>query len=591
MSPDIVQMAVMFMYGKIPEFTIVNIGDLLELAEYLKIKELKDACIDWFDSVDYSDINCIYVIQLSKKFDFEIFACIEYIESHIPETFQHNDAADLPNDLVHRLFTDERFSYVQIDDKLNFLVKLANTYPNESTKDFVIKLFETLDLSEVTLSAWETVKEDVMLNKILNLETKVRQTDQKCSRNYVLLMSSGGNYFVGLDLRNDRWCRLNSIYYDQYPYEELWEEIAGVRNDNPELYFVEEDDSAEENVKHVITVDLCSNEIDRFTTYVEFEEVQNGHIVDFDFTHVNITNDSVVGIVNKTVRINEDSEDSSSSESESECVCSCRERENQNDITSVREAHLSPEIISDRSVNNISCATDTPERSVSVRSSNSSSRSSSVTANGQEGTINFTTVYVVETQDEDFEMRSLFSFRKEKITQICMNNQSVLGLLAKTKKRLHVILYDLVQCKMDRIFSLFRQKDKYKICPTKHGFLLHNNTSCYCFTKAGNYKVEKFMLENRDEWMVKYLFQCGVWIRVLRRSVHHDIELQYIVHEELADYHSSIDVNWRNVSMPKDKRLFEKILNLKNIFIVSLSKSKLRCNIECPHCKFSDKSD
>ncbi|XP_060591879.1 uncharacterized protein LOC132746672, partial [Ruditapes philippinarum] len=49
MSPDIVEMAVMFMYGKIPEFTIANIGDLLELAEYLKIKELKDACVDWFD--------------------------------------------------------------------------------------------------------------------------------------------------------------------------------------------------------------------------------------------------------------------------------------------------------------------------------------------------------------------------------------------------------------------------------------------------------------------------------------------------------------------------------------------------------------
>jgi hypothetical protein len=99
------------------------------------------------------------------------------------------------------------------------------------------------------------------------------------------------------------------------------------------------------------------------------------------------------------------------------------------------------------------------------------------------------------------------------------------------------------------------------------------------------------MLEDREEWMVRYLFQCGVWIRVLRRSVHNDIELQYIFHEELADYHSSIDVNWRNVSMPKDKGLFEEIVNLKNIFIVLLSKSKLRCNIECPHCKFSDESD
>ncbi|XP_060599284.1 uncharacterized protein LOC132752896 [Ruditapes philippinarum] len=572
-SPDVVEMAIMFLYGKVPAFTISNIGDLLELAEYLIIPSLKHACIDWLEQIDYSKVNCMHVIKLSTKFDFDIKTCKKYIESHIPETFLLDEAVDLSFETVEYFFRDKRFSYVDMDVKLGFLIKWANKHPKESMKISVSQVIDTIDLKEVSINVLEKAKNNATFNSLIDLENRVCQSKQDYFRKRVLIMASGESYFACLDLQESRWYRLHSRYFDRYRYRE---EIIGVRNDNPEVCMEEVYSSKD----IMTTVDLESDEIRTYRLQLELDYFtdKDEDIVDVEIAHVNLSNDIVVAVVQITVQIfvhcdiHQDVRDNFSSGDEREC---------QDIINAVLQTQVCREISSNENGDYALCVVHLPGTKDIVEPSAGSSSSSY--------TRNVTSLFIGNTSEEDVETQPVFSFRNEIVTQMCMNNRSVLAMLTKSDNFVHVILYDVLNYKMDRLLTL--QKKEYEICPSDNGFIIYNDTNCFCLTKLSipffskTYKIETLRLENGVGWFIKYRYQCGLWIRILRRSLNDDLELQCVSHEELAMSHSSQDVNWKNMPIPEDNTLFENRSDLENAFVVPLSKRKLRCDIACPHCK------
>ncbi|XP_060565736.1 kelch-like protein 12 [Ruditapes philippinarum] len=117
-TPNSVEMAIMYLYGVVPDINIDNIELLLEQAEYFMIEGLKITCINWLWDFEITKETYIYVLKLSSVYNFEVPNCMEYVESHLPEIFKTEDALYFSRELIQKLFTDERLSYVSMDERI-----------------------------------------------------------------------------------------------------------------------------------------------------------------------------------------------------------------------------------------------------------------------------------------------------------------------------------------------------------------------------------------------------------------------------------------------------------------------------------------
>ncbi|XP_045191998.2 calicin-like isoform X2 [Mercenaria mercenaria] len=86
-TPVTLEMAVMFLYGRKPLFTEENIEQMMDLAEFLLIPNLKAACVHWITRLNITEGNCINIIQLSSLYDLYIPECEEYFEGHCSKRF------------------------------------------------------------------------------------------------------------------------------------------------------------------------------------------------------------------------------------------------------------------------------------------------------------------------------------------------------------------------------------------------------------------------------------------------------------------------------------------------------------------------
>ncbi|XP_053385411.1 uncharacterized protein LOC123538305 isoform X2 [Mercenaria mercenaria] len=571
-TPEVLEMALMFLYGIIPTFTINNVGGLLELAEFLLLKCLKSVCINWLNSLDFNKVNCMYVIQLSTKYNFEVTTCIDYIESHLPETFQNSDAWNLSKESVEYLFGNRKFSYVQMDDKLTFLMKWVNMHPSESVEN-VTALFRTIDMRGVSYSVWENTTRIFPFNEIINSNKIVRLADAEVSRHNILIMSSDKGNFWCLDIEDDRWYQLNSSIFESHRYDKDYPEIAGLRNNLPEIYFTENLDLGYPCTK-VSTVNLETDQTHTYTFNLIDEDILNGNIVEEELTNVSFSDDTAVVTVNNKVLVHQIS-DSAQSASEIDQSPSFPG-------TNIEVFSISSTDYNTDTVSSVLLGNGRNLESLLSRSSESGS--------GQNGLVSYAEVYLGHVSEDNIEMSLRIVLANETISQVCLNRLRLIALLTESRK--HVIIFDLEHSKTEIIQLV--QDENYKIVQTDKGFLIHNDKRCYCFVKlvvpffSKNHKVEEIKLETEGFWFVQYHYLSGIWIRTIRRNKGDNIELQYVSHEELSVCQPplSLGINWKKLSVPKEKEIINKLMTGRNMFMVPLSKSKLRCDIACPHCKF-----
>ncbi|XP_045178214.2 uncharacterized protein LOC128545887 isoform X2 [Mercenaria mercenaria] len=583
-TPDVLEMALLYLYGIIPPFTINNVGGLLELAEFLLLKGLKSVCINWLNSLDFNEVNCMYVIQLSTKYNFEVTTCIEYIGSHLPETFQNSDAGNLSKESVEYLLGDRKFSYVTMDDKLTFLMKWVNMHPSESIEN-VTGLFKSIDIQEVSYSLWENTTCIFPFNEIINLYNIVRLADAKESSHSILIMSSDKGNFWCLDIEEDRWYQLNSNIFESHRYDEDYPEIAGIRNTIPEIYFTEDLDLGYPSPE-VSTVNMETDQIHTYTLTLIDEDILSGNIVEEELTNVSFTDDTVVATVNKKVFVHQifDSPQSASEIDQASPDPSFPGTDIE--VFSLRGPNREEESIT------IDYDTDTVPSILFENGRNLKSllSRSSESGSGNNGLVSYTEVYLGHVLEDNIEMSLLIVLGNETISQVCLNRLRVIPLL--TKSRTRVIIFDLENLKTEMI-QLVPDED-YKIVQTDKGFFIYNDKRCYCLSKLAvpffskNHKVEEIKLETEGFWFVQYHYLSGIWVRIIRRNKDDNIELQYVSHEELSVCQPplSLDINWKKLSVPKEKEVINKLRLGRNMFMVPLSKSKLRCDIACPHCKF-----
>lgn len=207
-TPDSLQTAIMYLYGKKPKLSQENIENVLQMAEFLLIPNLKAACEIWLNSTVITEDNCLEFLQISSINDFEIKRCVDFIEENLSEMLNDPLMINLTQESVQLLFSDKRLSYVPIDDKLLFLFKWSDAV--NSRKVQLTDLLKTINFNEVSNSLMQN-----LTHKYADFIQKDRNSP--VIENHQVLFMKGYdisyntcNTFWCLDLEREQWFCFNS---------------------------------------------------------------------------------------------------------------------------------------------------------------------------------------------------------------------------------------------------------------------------------------------------------------------------------------------------------------------------------------------
>lgn len=154
-----IRSAISFLYVGIVEISYENVKDLLEVAEYFQINDLKQACRDYLFSVEVTVDNCVQICLLCSQYDLDIYnKTYDFLRGHLPDVMKKNDILTLTHDSVLAFITDLTLSYLPQEEFFNFLLRWVS-HDLEERIQYFNELFCALDLLQMSKQVIETVLE------------------------------------------------------------------------------------------------------------------------------------------------------------------------------------------------------------------------------------------------------------------------------------------------------------------------------------------------------------------------------------------------------------------------------------------------
>ena len=170
-SSNSVESAINFLYGQCPKIDKDNVADILEVAEFLMIDELKALCIHWLRSMNVNIDNCLQVMIIASRYDFHIERAAEFIIVNLSELLLNDQMMFIDKQSVRFILTDPQLTYVSREECLKFLLKWISHCPSRQTE--FADLVSCLDLDDIDLEVLGTVNlelinenDRLLLNKI-----------------------------------------------------------------------------------------------------------------------------------------------------------------------------------------------------------------------------------------------------------------------------------------------------------------------------------------------------------------------------------------------------------------------------------------
>ncbi|WAR18114.1 KLH11-like protein [Mya arenaria] len=228
-KPECIKMALTYLYtGKIHlEFS--KLKDILEVADYLQIDDLKADCNRYLRNTELTIKNCVPLCLLSGSYNIEFYSqALEFMRAHLPDVMDTPEAFELSPDSLLDIVSDPALSYVPRISLFNFIVKWVDLDPKERTKYFA-ELFSSLDLTKIPLkfltnevkSCPHVMSSPECLNKYGNIVQMLKKGIIKENSTIDVLFLVGGMderdrfnkiVFVYL-IQEDRWIELSRIPY------------------------------------------------------------------------------------------------------------------------------------------------------------------------------------------------------------------------------------------------------------------------------------------------------------------------------------------------------------------------------------------
>lgn len=175
-----VRAAITFLYTGTIQLNYGIVKDILEVADYLQIDDLKSACTSYLMAVDINIQNCVHLCLLASLYDLDIYNKVfDYIRGHLPEVMEQEDTLSLTADSVLEMLQDKSLNYVAVSDFYKFIVKWVE-YDKKNRQAHFESLFCELDLKRVPQDFLESTveKSDYVVNSdkckvhVLNVKMK-----------------------------------------------------------------------------------------------------------------------------------------------------------------------------------------------------------------------------------------------------------------------------------------------------------------------------------------------------------------------------------------------------------------------------------
>ncbi|XP_052789374.1 uncharacterized protein LOC128223929 [Mya arenaria] len=216
-SPESIDMAIMFLYGKCPELTMENVSAVINLAEFLLIPNLKALCTNWIKEINVSEDNVEKLLHLTSLFDFEMPSLTEYIRQHLTDLLEGNQLLTITADTLVTVLTDETLSFLTSDTTFGFLMKWVELCP-EKRKSKLSDILSCIELTKVNASLINKAKEDQNFEGFESLFETVAGGENTETMQTVLVTLNGYDYeeFWLFDLEKERWFRIEASIDRQF---------------------------------------------------------------------------------------------------------------------------------------------------------------------------------------------------------------------------------------------------------------------------------------------------------------------------------------------------------------------------------------
>lgn len=154
-----IRSAIEFLYVGTVEISYENVKDLLEVAEYFQIGDLKQACRDYLFSVEITIDNCVHICLMCSQYDLDIYnKTYDFLRGHLPDVMKKNDILTLTHDSILAFITDTTLSYITQEEFFNFIVRWVN-HDQKARLQYFCELFCALDLLQMSKQSIENLLE------------------------------------------------------------------------------------------------------------------------------------------------------------------------------------------------------------------------------------------------------------------------------------------------------------------------------------------------------------------------------------------------------------------------------------------------
>lgn len=221
-TPEAVETAVMFLYGQEPRITIQNVIHLLDLAEFFVIPNLKAAVVSWLKGREITDNVVGELLQISTFYNIPFPDLDRYIEGHLDTLLHHPEMLALCVDTVRYFLSHRKFSYVIMDDKLQFLLK----WVEKDVKNRLAcakKVLKNIDFSEVNTNFFREIPVDYDVAKALKLDELTSSTRAE-SQKHECIVAVNDEVLLCFNLVKKRWHKIKSS-----PFKEIYSRVYYAR--------------------------------------------------------------------------------------------------------------------------------------------------------------------------------------------------------------------------------------------------------------------------------------------------------------------------------------------------------------------------
>lgn len=545
-TPATVETTLLFLYGKKPKITSDNAETLMRLAEFFLIPNLKAACVAWFKAIEVTDKNCLKHLQQASLFNFELPECVTYLEGDVNELLLKEQHVEIDSQTVAYIFTERKFSYIPMDDKLKFLMRWAHVNPT-SRLEKAQELAKCVNFSDISIELLKEVESDILYGEITKKNVPAEEKSENKYTEVLIMTDDNKSSFWCFDIERIRWFKLKTSLFRQRDFPFI--NIKGVSKSESTYYSEFMYCSSSYYDPSII---VCFN--------LETDIVQSYSMVKKDdsfpnFKHVEMYDSVCIASENKAITKNRISESD----------IGFLQRQNENQSMSVRGKK---QLL----MQDISLGLRT--RSIDVETS---------------------IIYAGQVGKGNIDMEALFTIINGNVSKLCINSLYSIALMVHSKNR--IFIYDMINCKLEMIEEPFELSDE--LCSSKEGFVIFNNKRCICLRKPqqtsseSKYKSESKYEKRRFEFgqtckyveFVRMFFVKDHWYRYVLKSRNETFQFEWIHYDKMLEAKDTETADWTLLPLPIDASKCYRYTLERPIFHIRVPKSMLKCDIECLHCE------